>query len=887
MAKEKIEIDVLVKSVEAAQNVKDLKKAIGDLKKVADITGEDSQAFKEYSKAVKESGERVKQFALKAVESSTNVRELKKAIIDLKSAAIEAGEGSAEFVKYNKAAALAADKIDDVNDSINALNPDKKVGAFISLGQSIAGSFAIASGAVGLFGDSNEDAQKAILKVQSAVAILSGIQSIADAKREAGLVKQVLLKTADNAQQSIANGLQSSNIIIQKAATVGQLALNAAMKANPIGLVITGLVVLIGLLAVFGKHAETTQEQVDKTTKSFNDQKDALDRINESASSAIKQQQKLAEARGDSKEIILQKKITAARVEADGIDALIFNNKAKRITLESQLRRANDEDVITSIRKEIEESYKADLKLIAQKRDTYNQLSVDITQFNTEKAKKQQEAKDKEKETSDKNAEEILKNNQELDKQILETQNEQILNEHQKQLDKLDLDAKFRIEEISRLKADAEKKRKLTEEINNKLANDKKSLEKQFDSEDDKARLDAELLNLEKNGESTLKKRIEIAQFERDIIINSTKSTQEEKLKAEADYQLKEKELLENGIKELQDKINENSLQNRLNRLSEYQGKKADLEKAKNDELKVIQEAEKKFIEAEIAKGVSPEQARLDAHKRFLQAKLDLDKDYAEKSEQLLLEKIAKETARYGAYLESALDSIQLYLNSRDDKEKKALDKQIKENDKQYEKRNKTISDSYDFEIEKARQAGKDTSEIEKQKTRAIQQADYEKALSDYNLKKKQDEIAKKQFERNKKIAIATALINAAVAITKAYAQDGYIYGTIEGLLITAGAAAQVAVINNQTFDSQAGDAPTPPSDSASSSSSFGGSTNSTGSSVGFNTTTTTNTGQTFRTANPNSNSTERQAPVEVIIYSSKIAEALRKDEVVIKNSTF
>lgn len=121
---------------------------------------------------------------IKAADSAKTVNELKKALKDLKSAALDAGQGSEAFNKYTKAAALAGDRIDDVNESIRALNPDKKIGAFISLRRSIAGSFAAAIGAVGLFGDSNEDAQKAILKVQSTVAILSGIQSIADAKRE-------------------------------------------------------------------------------------------------------------------------------------------------------------------------------------------------------------------------------------------------------------------------------------------------------------------------------------------------------------------------------------------------------------------------------------------------------------------------------------------------------------------------------------------------------------------------------------------------------------------------------------------------------------------------------------------------------------------------------
>lgn len=892
MANEKVQIDVLIKSVEAAQNVKDLKKALGDLKKVADITGEGSQAFNAYTKAVGESGERIKQFALKAVESSTNVRELRKAIIDLKSAAIEAGEGSQEFIKYNKAAALAADKIDDVNDSINALNPDKKVGAFISLGQSIAGSFAVATGAIGLFGEENEDAQKAILKVQSAVAILSGIQSIADAKREAGLVKQVLLKGADNAQQVISNGLQSSNIIIQKAATVGQWALNAAMSANPIGLIITGITLLTGAYFLFSKATGTTKAEIDKTTESFKRHREELDRINDSANTAAQNQLKLAEAQGADKEIILSKKITAARVAADGIDAQIFSNKINRLNKYNELRRATDDDVIKQIKTEIDESYKSDLKLISDKKNLYNQLTLDITTFNTEKAKKVKESKDKESEEAKKNNEEIKKNNLDLNKQILEIQNEQILNEHQKQLEKLELDAKTRIQELSNIKADAEKKKKLTEEINSKLKNDTAALTKVFDNEDRKNQLDAELLILERDGQSTLKKRIEIAQFERDIILNSTKSTQEEKLKAEADYQKKEKDLLENGIKDLQTTINQNSIQNRVTQLSNFQRKKADLQKAKDDELKVIQEAEKKIIESELAnpanKDKDPNQIKLEAHQKFTKEKLEIDKDYANKLRQLQAEELANTVAQYASYVTSALNSIQSLLDSRDDKERTILENKIKENDKQYEIRNKTIANSYDLEIEKARQSGQDTTEIERQKTKAIQQADYEKALSDYNLKKKQDEIAKKQFDRNKKYSAAMAIINTALGITKIYAENSnYYVATAEAILLTAVGVAQLAKINGQSFEGTAGTAPTSPGESASASSSFGGSSNRTGQSVAFNSTTTTNTGNSFRTGNSNSSSTERQAPIEVIIYSSKIAEALRKDEVTIQRSTF
>ena len=65
---------------------------------------------------------------------------------------------------------------------------------------------------------------------------------------------------------------------------------------------------------------------------------------------------------------------------------------------------------------------------------------------------------------------------------------------------------------------------------------------------------------------------------------------------------------------------------------------------------------------------------------------------------------------------------------------------------------------------------------------------------------KKKEEIEKRFAQKQKKVAIAQALINGALGITKAIAQLGPIAGAIAAVLIGVTTAAQVATISAQTF---------------------------------------------------------------------------------------
>ena len=118
------------------------------------------------------------------------------------------GEASKETVQAAKRAAELKDRIEDANDAIMAF---KGEGAFLATGkalQSVASGFAAAQGAMGLFGSESENVEKAILKVQSAMALAQGLEGLEDAGRAFTQLKTV----AVNAFNAIKGAIGATGI---------------------------------------------------------------------------------------------------------------------------------------------------------------------------------------------------------------------------------------------------------------------------------------------------------------------------------------------------------------------------------------------------------------------------------------------------------------------------------------------------------------------------------------------------------------------------------------------------------------------------------------------------------------------------------------------------
>ena len=130
-------------------------------------------------------------------------QQLREATAEVAQMAEKYGEASKETVQAAKRAAELKDRIEDANDAIMAF---KGEGTFLATGkalQSVASGFAAAQGAMGLFGSESENVEKAILKVQSAMALAQGLEGLEDAGRAFTQLKTVAVNAFNGIKAAI------------------------------------------------------------------------------------------------------------------------------------------------------------------------------------------------------------------------------------------------------------------------------------------------------------------------------------------------------------------------------------------------------------------------------------------------------------------------------------------------------------------------------------------------------------------------------------------------------------------------------------------------------------------------------------------------------------
>lgn len=110
-------------------------------------------------------------------QAAQSVGEIRKQLKELKNAMLQVGEGSEEFNKLASAAGDLKERMNEANEAVSAFNPDalEAVGNFAG---KAASGVSLVTGAMGLFGEQSKETEKALLKVQSAMAFAQGIQGI-------------------------------------------------------------------------------------------------------------------------------------------------------------------------------------------------------------------------------------------------------------------------------------------------------------------------------------------------------------------------------------------------------------------------------------------------------------------------------------------------------------------------------------------------------------------------------------------------------------------------------------------------------------------------------------------------------------------------------------
>ena len=108
--------------------------------------------------------------------------QLKEATAELIAMREKFGDTSDEAVKAAKKVANLKDSIGDAKAMADAFNPDAKFKAFGTALQGVAGGFSAVQGAMGLVGGESKQVEAMLLKVNSAMALSQGVNSILEAK---------------------------------------------------------------------------------------------------------------------------------------------------------------------------------------------------------------------------------------------------------------------------------------------------------------------------------------------------------------------------------------------------------------------------------------------------------------------------------------------------------------------------------------------------------------------------------------------------------------------------------------------------------------------------------------------------------------------------------
>jgi len=139
--------------------------------------------------------------AEQAVKSlKTQFREAQQEVAELSA---KFGATSKEAVEAAKRASELKDAIGDAKSLTDAFNPDAKFKSLTSSLSGVAGGFSAVQGAMGLMGAESEDVEKTLLKVQSAMALSTGLQQLGESADAFKQLKAVALNALNGIKTAI------------------------------------------------------------------------------------------------------------------------------------------------------------------------------------------------------------------------------------------------------------------------------------------------------------------------------------------------------------------------------------------------------------------------------------------------------------------------------------------------------------------------------------------------------------------------------------------------------------------------------------------------------------------------------------------------------------
>lgn len=312
-------------------------------------------AFNKLSKEIQAAEMAMGNFEKEATSSRAQLKQYREALLQLEDAGLE---GTKVFQDMAVAAGQLQDQIGDTQARIKALSSDTfALDVGIQAIQGLAGAFSVAQGAAALFGDENEDVQKALLKVNAAMSILNGlqqIQNILEKQSAVSIAATIALDKIKVAQIYLATAAESRNIVVRYAAIAAQTALNAVMAANPAGILLTAIAALAGVMLYLTSNTDDAADaqerlkyQMDLATESAKNQAEFVEILANGyqteidllrARGATRSQVAAAEAEAIKKQLADQRELQKSLISNGGQEDEYAKSVAKSSALRGQLR---------------------------------------------------------------------------------------------------------------------------------------------------------------------------------------------------------------------------------------------------------------------------------------------------------------------------------------------------------------------------------------------------------------------------------------------------------------------------------------------------------------------------------------------------------------------
>jgi hypothetical protein len=252
---------------------------IAEHKKLVAELDKADQALLKYNQSMESQYEKATKNANAQTTLRTQLRKVTEELALLEEEGRTAGlslsqiRGSEKFQQLQKEAGRLTNAMGDARTQARILAHDNGgLQGVISAVSGVTGAFTVAQGAIGLFGEKNEDLQKIMLRVQSLMAITMGMQQVANTlnKDSAMMIKLNAWWLGVKTKAQVADTAAATAGAAANAGLAGVFRLvGAAIKSVPVfGWILAGISALAGLVSLLSSKAREAKKAQEEFNKS-------------------------------------------------------------------------------------------------------------------------------------------------------------------------------------------------------------------------------------------------------------------------------------------------------------------------------------------------------------------------------------------------------------------------------------------------------------------------------------------------------------------------------------------------------------------------------------------------------------------------------------------